>query len=344
MCIYPVPCPLFHVFSLSGMGRKALLQDCRAQQSHILFSATSSSSSNRFYGYSRSPQRPLPLQSWKRSQTYHSPFSRILFLFHSNLDHSVHPFLGVFSRYIALAHSLCPVWLLFLALFSLSYILYPFSHPFHLICRFIRPSLSLNLRFQSKSSKCFIHAILSRHQIYKKQCQKTQQLSFHLKFLFLSAVWGQHRCFFKGEKKNVTSIPLQRHIKPPAEIHSQTWSVVTFLGDDRERQPTPLAMDFNRHDVHSKTGPVQWVTGQRSMTEEAANSSPSLLTQAAVSVHKYSFMTTLQGLLLNSASSLNDFYLSQIVKCCCHFFLHTALLYFLYFIILHFILSWGGGK
>ncbi len=57
--------------------------------------------------------------------------------------------------------------------------------------------------------------------------------------------------------------------QPPAELHSQTWSVVTFLGDDRERQPTPLAMDFNRHDVHSKTGPVQhttWVTGQRSMT------------------------------------------------------------------------------
>jgi len=60
----------------------------------------------------------------------------------------------------------------------------------------------------------------------------------------------------EGKKRDlhyVTETPNQ----PPAELHSQTWSVVTFLGVDRERQTTPLAMDFNRHDVQSKTGPVQ---------------------------------------------------------------------------------------
>lgn len=29
---------------------------------------------------------------------------------------------------------------------------------------------------------------------------------------------------------------------------------MTFLGDDRKRQPTPIAMDFNRHDADAKRG------------------------------------------------------------------------------------------
>lgn len=146
--------------------------------------------------------------------------------------------------------------------------------PIHFI-DFIRSSPSLNFQFQSKSSKYFIHAILPKYQYTKKNSERRHSnCPFISIFLFLSAVWGQHtseRCFFKGEKEKTWPLLCYWDTpnQPPAELHSQTWSVVTFLGVDRERQPTPLAMDFNRHDVQSKTGPVQqaaWVTGQRSMT------------------------------------------------------------------------------